>query len=1015
MLKLPNYHKTQNVLHIGCEEPRAYYVPFESEEASNNERREKSLFFKSLCGTWDFKWYPCVNEVEGVEVPVFPETGYDKLDVPMSWQVALGRGYDVPNYTNINYPYPVDPPHVPDMNPVGLYRRSFTLTREMTFNKDILINFEGVDSCFYLWINDKLVAYSQVSHMTSEINITDFVKPGKNDIKVLVFKWCDGSYLEDQDMWRMSGLFREVFLLFRSKVRVNDIYVRALPDKEFKNGEFSAELELNAEADVNLKLVCPCGKVLFNETIHGKEVKLNKVLENVNLWSDEDPFLYNLYINVGCEYIRIPVGFKKIEIIDRVIYINGQKVKAKGVNRHDSHPILGHATPYDHMLNDLMIMKRHNVNTIRTSHYPNDPRFTELCDKYGFYVVDEADIETHGMQTVGKWDEFTDSPDWKAAYVDRARRMFERDKNHVCVIMWSVGNESSTGSNHKAMADFFHSRMPGCLVHSEDKSRRNHDVLTKEYKGKTDEEIGEIFYDDFIDVDSRMYPSVETIKNDYLGRKVFNKPLFLCEYCHAMGNGPGGLKEYWETVYSNDVFFGGCIWEYTDHSVGIKQKDGSYHYTYGGDFGDKPNDGNFCVDGLVYPDRTPHTGFKEAKQVYCQAYIESDDLNAGSFKLHNLRRFKSLNDMDLIWSVEKDGKTVQNGMIKNLDTEPMCVTKLVIPYDMTNLTGNVYLNISFVNNVSYDWAEAGFETSAQQFELPVEKEVKLEEKFVYAVEVNENEKAFEVTAGETTYTICKTCGLVAQITDNGKDMLTEPMRPTIWRAPTDNDRNIKLKWLHEDYDKVEVKCYNVQIESVEEKKVTVCSEISLGAKLHRPVLRAAVYYTVDGNGKLTISTHVNQVSDFLPKFGYEIVMVENSEKYTYFGMGPYESYQDKCLASRMGLFKGDVKDNIEHYVFPQENNSHYGCKYASVDSIAGHGLRFDSDTDFVFRASHYSNAQLTSAAHDYELVPSENTYISVDYKTSGIGSHSCGPELPVKYRLNEKEFIFKFVIAPHRA
>lgn len=997
MLKLGNYHKTQKILHVGCEEPRAYFIPFADEESAGSEYREDSVFFKSLCGTWDFKWYEHVGQIAGEDYPVFPEQ-YDKLDVPMNWQVMLDRGYDVPNYTNINYPYPIDPPHVPDKNPCGLYRRDFTVTEEMIADKEVFINFEGVDSCFYLWVNDSFAAYSQVSHMTSEINITKLVKPGKNTLKVLVFKWCDGSYLEDQDMWRMSGIFREVFLLFRSKTRIIDIYVKSVLDASFTKGTLTAEVSLSARAVLAAKLVSPDGKVIAETKKNAKSPVIEIKLDSVSLWSDETPALYQLYLTCGGEVVRIPVGFKTIEIIDRVIYINGKKVKAKGVNRHDSHPVLGHATPYDHMINDLMIMKRHNVNTVRTSHYPNDPRFTGLCDKYGIYVVDETDIETHGCQGAGNWKLLSDDPEWQDAYVDRAKLMFERDKNHVSIIMWSLGNESGYGCNQNAMTAFLRSRDKSRLVH---------------YEGAHSGYTGGKENPEATDVESHMYPNPASLP-ELLEDGKRKMPYFLCEYSHAMGNGPGDLRAYWELVYKYDVFFGGCVWEFIDHSVAIKQPDGSYHYTYGGDFGDTPNDGNFCVDGLVYPDRKPHTGLLEVKQAYAYAYAELTDASAGALKVRNLRKFRSLDDTDLVWSVEQEGVTVQNGSVPALGTAPEGETSLVIPYDLSGLTGNVYLNIGFRTNTATAWAEAGYETSFQQFALPAEKAVKPEAACLYPVTAEETDGAVIVTAGETVYTICKLCGCLAQINDNGKDMLTEPVRPTIWRAPTDNDRNIKNKWIAEGYDKTEIKCYGVKTETNSDKSVTVISEISLGVRAKTPVLKATVSYTVNGSGKLEIKTSVNQRSDFLPRFGYEIVMPANSEKYSYFGLGPVESYSDKHLAARMGLFRGEVKDNMEHYVYPQENSSHTGTLYATVKSIAGHGLRFENDESFVFRASHYSTAQLTEAMHDYELSPSEKTYINIDYKQSGIGSNSCGPELPAQLRLSEKQFDFVFTVTPTR-
>ncbi len=1012
MLKLPNYHKSLEVLHMGCEEPRAYFVPFESEDKCASEFREDSAFFKTLCGTWDFKWYKNITEVEGTDCPELPEA-FDKLDVPMNWQVALGRGYDVPNYTNVNYPIPVDPPHVPDDNPVGLYRRYFTLTEDMLSGKEAFINFEGVDSCFYLWVNGELTAYSQVSHMTSEICVTDKLKAGKNEIKVLVFKWCDGSYLEDQDMWRMSGIFREVYLLFREKARVTDIYAKPILSDDFKSAELKAELTLSAEAEVNVKLIGPNGDVIAEKKASGKDTEVSFSVDTPELWNDETPTLYRAVINCGAEYINVPIGFRKIEIKNKVVFINGKKVKAKGVNRHDSHPVLGHATPMEHMIEDLMILKRHNVNMIRTSHYPNDPRFLYLCDKYGFYVVDEADVESHGVGIYHNHSYLTTHPDWTEAHLDRARRMLERDKNHVSVVMWSVGNESGAGLNHFKMMEYYRSRDPYRLVHAEDESRRASAIEDDIRDGK-EIEIQPDHFREPLDIDSRMYLSMEEITRDYIDSDHIKLPLFLCEYAHAMGNGPGDLRDYWELVYKHDNFFGGCVWEFTDHTVEIDLPNGKKGYTYGGDFGDYPNDGNFCVDGLVYPDRRPHTGLLEMKTVYAPVYISAQDITAGEFKIKSLRNFESLDDIDIAWSVEENGKTVQNGSITSVGTSAGEYTSLVIPYILDGLCGEAYLNVSFRTNTANEWAEAGHEVAFYQFKLPANEKKAVKAPLNYKLEVNETDNAFEISAGDTVYTVCKTCGLLAQICDNGKDMLVSPVKPTIWRAPTDNDRRIKRKWIEDGYDRLETKCYGTELAEKSEGSVSVKSSVSLGARSKWTLLRAEITYTVCSDGHLDISCEVKQTSDFLPKFGFEIVMPKGCEKYSYFGMGPMECYSDKNLAARMGLFKGNIDDNMEHYVKPQENGSHIGTTCATVKSIAGHGLVFERGAGFTFRASHYSTSELTNKAHDYQLEASDNTYVYIDYKQSGIGSNSCGPELKEELRLSEKEFSFDFSITPTR-
>ncbi len=1006
MFGIPEYHKSLETLHYGCEKPRAYFIPFQNEETALADNRDESVYFKNLCGDWDFKWSPSARELKGDTCPIMPDE-HDKMTVPMNWQMALDRGYDVPNYTNVNYPYPVDPPHVPDENPCAVYQRTFTVTEAQIGGKDVFINFEGVDSCFYLWINGKFCAYSQVSHMTSEINITELLKVGKNTVTLLIYKWCDGSYLEDQDMYRASGIFREVYLLFREKTRITDFFVRTALSDDFSSATLKVELTTVGDASVSAKLIDPDGIEVATA-----EGDIEFSLDYPELWSDEIPSLYKLILTCGNEVIAQDVGFRRIEIKNAVIYINGQKVKCKGVNRHDSHPILGHATPMPHMIEDLLILKRHNVNCIRTSHYPSDPRFYVLCNRYGFYVVDETDIETHGMCRVGNWSRMTDGEDWTEAYLDRAERMLERDKNQPSVFMWSVGNESGPGINHRKMIEYFKTRDGSRLTHAEDESRAAINAVWDMEKGKTPVHPPE-FYREYIEVESRMYPSVGEIQKYYLGENA-KMPLYLCEYCHAMGNGPGDVGLYWDLIWEHGEFFGGCIWEYTDHSVGIRQPDGSYHYTYGGDFGDKPNDGNFCVDGLVYPDRTPHTGFLEVKQAYLPIKTEVVDIMCGEVNVTSRRFFKPLYDVDMYWELTQNGKTVQNGMIPSVGSMPGETMTYYLPYDVTGLTGYVYLNISYRQAQATPWAEVGYELGHCQFTVFEDKGEKPAD-YAGEVSVCECGNAITVTVGETEYAIDKISGMLTQITDNGKAILDRPVVPTVWRAPTDNDRMIKEKWKEMGYDRTDVKCYGVSVTESTIDKAVVTAEISLGGYIRKPVLHATITYTVTSDGALCIENDVKVDKDmwFLPRYGLELVMTEGSEEYAYFGMGPMEAYRDKKLAATMGAYSGKVIDNIEHYVRPQENSAHADTKWAHVGYTAGAGLYFDCKGDgFTFTATKYSAKQLTEKAHDYELMPEAVTYVYLDYAQSGIGSNSCGPELEPQYRLSEKEFKWNVRIKP---
>ena len=1005
-----DYHKSLSHLHVGTEAPRAYFIPYNSKDGAALGIRDYSPYFKTLNGTWDFKFYKSVTEVPDPRITeiVFE----DKLDVPMNWQNALGRGYDGIQYTNVDYPFPMDPPHVPSENPAGLYSRSFTLSEKDIADKDVMLNFEGVDSCFYLFINGEFVGYSQVSHMTSEFNVTSFVRPGINDIKVLVLKWCDGSYLEDQDMFRASGIFREVFILMRDKVRVNDIFVKCELDDEFTLANFSAEIELNTKGSVKASILDADGAVLecVDAEIDGVGVIDFSSIENVNLWSDESPYLYSLLIESGSEVINIPIGARRVEIVGRVVLINGKKVKAKGVNRHDSHPMLGHATPMEHMLRDLMILKRNNVNMIRTSHYPNDPRFLELCDKYGFYVCDEADLECHGAMRRTPDHVITNNPEWRGAYVDRAARMLERDKNHPSVIMWSVGNESGVGVNHKAEVDYFRNRDGSRIIHAEDESRRAYHIKTGGVRPFSDETTPE-YYGSFYDIESRMYPHNSDI--EYYVSDECKKPFFMCEYSHAMGNGPGDLKKYWDIIYKHDHWFGGCVWEFLDHSVATGENPyDAPQYIYGGDSGEFPHLGSFCVDGLVYPDRKLHTGMHELRQVLKPFAAEYED---GELKITSLRHFTSLSDLTLYYTVERNGEVVRSACLGEMDIAPESSKAYKI--DVTE-KGYVTLNIYVKQGVANAWADIGYDVASCQFILSEEIEEKIDEPT--DIVLSEAQTAYIITVGECEYKLGRDSGLIESVISNGKQMITAPIRPTIWRAPTDNDRKIRKDWEYHYFDHETTNCRDLSVKC-EDGKVIAVADLIVSAPGVPPAVYAKVTYTFgDGEGVRIdcsakrgrgVSGEVYGELPSLPRFGFKFRMPEGSEDVRYFGYGPYESYEDKRLASRVSLFRTTATKNFEHYVRPQENSSHYGCKWADVTSVAGYGLYFSAKS-FSLSVSHYDPLYLTGFDHDYELIPEKDTTVLIDYRNAGIGSHSCGPMLDEQYRIIEKEFEFSFCFKP---
>ena len=1002
-LGIPDYHKTLDTLHEGCLAPHAYFIPYPDRASADRALRGASSYFKPLTGDWQFRYYESVDDVEDFLSPAFDRASMDTMTVPRSWQTVTDRGYDVPQYTNIRYPYPIDPPHVPSKNPAGLYLRDFTLSASYLDGKEVILTFEGVDSCFYVWVNGVFCAYSQVSHCTSEIDVTAHLRAGKNTIAVLVLKWCDGSYLEDQDMWRMSGIFREVYLLARDRARVTDFFVREAFTEDFSEATLSLSVTVSAPLSLTYSLVSPDGEEIGYGVakVDGEgEITLPPVKTPL-LWSDEAPQLYTLYLIAGSETIRVPVGFRKIEVRDGVVLLNGAPVKARGVNRHDSHPLLGHATPLDHIREDLYLMKRNNINFIRTSHYPNDPRFYELCDELGIMVCDETDLETHGCQLVGKWNLFTDDPAWEAAYLDRSARMLERDKNHPSVVMWSVGNESGCGRNHRAQADYFHRRDGSRLVHSEDEFAHANWALMRD----PDPAVAEAAKaDPYIDVDSRMYPTTDAMREIVATSR---RPLFLCEYSHAMGNGPGDLAEYWALIRSSDRYFGGCVWEYCDHAVAVGDNVFSApRYAYGGDFGEETHDGNFCVDGLVYPDRTPGTGMLELKEILKPLAITAG-ARPGEIRVESYRYFTDLSDLTLVWRVECDGAPVLSGALP-LDNQPR-ETKSYRLFSDFPMTGITTLNLSVRQNQPTPWAEMGYEVGTAQLLLADAAE-KLPLTGDSRVTLTETPDAYLVSEGETVYTFDRRLGLLTSLVDNGKEFLLAPMTPCVWRAPLDNDMQERGKWYAAHLDRLTPDCRGTEVLSADVHAAVLHAALILAFPGVRPAVTVDATYTVTAGAGLTVRCDV-KVSDallektYLPRFGLRLTLPEGCEKLRYFGYGPVESYADKRLAARLGDFRTTVTENFVPYIRPQENGAHADCRFACVADIAGQGLYMTADR-FSLSASHYSPEQLTTVTHLADLVPEHETTVILDCSQSGVGSGSCGPALTPEYRLNAPAFTF---------
>ena len=976
------YHENPEALHIGTLTPHRYFIPF-GKMQNPFESRYDSEFMELLNGDWNFTYYDSIIDMPDDFISL--KSG-KTIPVPANWQL---HGYDKPQYTNVCYPITYDPPYVPDDIPVGVYSRSYNYTPDCLRK---ILTFEGVDSCLYLYINGEFAGYSQVSHMTSEFDITDMLHEGENEITVAVLKWCDGTYLEDQDKFRLSGIFRDVYIMSRPEKRLEDYRIRTNFSDDMKSAvlEFIAYPYENFAYDDNICIEITLsdkdGKVIFKGRPN-KGSKLEIPVENPNLWSAETPYLYNLVIETDTEIIGEKIGFRRIAIENGVVKINGKAIKFRGVNRHDSYPDTGYYASVEQMKKDLVLMKKHNINGIRTSHYPNSPVFYQLCDEYGFYVIDEADLEMHGCVEVYndfKWSKGYDGiallasdERFKEAIIDRAKLMVARDGNRPCVVFWSLGNESGYGTNLRAAAEYIKTVDPTRLVHYESTH-------------KLDDTS-----DDVLDVVSKMYASVEDMQR-FLEDENETRPFIQCEYCHAMGNGPGDLEDYHNTFHSNERFCGGFVWEWCDHGFSLgKTEDGKEKYGYGGDFGERHNDGNFCMDGLVYPDRHPHTGLLELKQVYRPVRVEKGDAE-GKFVIQNLLNFVNAGDiLEGRYEITNEDGLYAKGKF-DFSVKPMETAEITVNAAVGQYLKTTYIRFIFTAKQNTLWCEKDYEICFDQLLL---RKVEKQSETVSGADVAYNDEPLfiKINAGKNEYIFSKRTASFVSIKANGTELLTKPMQFNFFRAPTDNDV-MKGDWYRAHLNDYIVKVYSTDVKTTE-KGVEIVVKQSFGWSIYQPFAVMDVTYTITGNGicvKCNLETS-NKVT-FLPRFGLRLFVPKNFDRVEYFGYGPYESYIDKHSASYMGNFNSLISDMHEDYTRPQENSSHYGCEYMTLTD-GNTKIRFEAGENFSFNASEYTQEELAGKRHNFELEKCEDNVICIDYRMAGVGSNSCGPELAEKYRV----------------
>lgn len=926
-------------------EPRSWYIP-------------QGATHIKLNGDWRFAFFENGDVVKEVKK-------WNNIKVPSCWQV---EGYESPNYTNINFPFPCDPPYVCDINPVGIYERDFEIK---DINQNIYVVFEGVSSICEVYINNKYVGFSQGSHLMAEFDITNYVVNGTNTIRVYVRKWCCGSYLEDQDQFRHNGIFRNVYILGRNKGHIFDLDIRT----QENNIICSADAKFNAEIYYGEQFICS------GVSKHGKAIfKINQP----KLWNAETPNLYTVNFYAAGEKITRKIGFRTIEISsDYELLINGAPVKLKGVNHHDTNPEKGWTMDENDLLKDLKLMKELNINTVRTSHYPPAPKFLDYCDELGLYVILETDIEEHGFVRrysnvkYGFDVESTDWPcsnsKWKKEFIDRMERAYERDKIHTSIIMWSLGNESGFGKNHVAMIEWLKKRDKIRLVHSEDASRKG-------VSGK------------HTDVFSGMYFKINHLL-DLANDINIKQPVFLCEYAHAMGNGPGDIWDYWEAIYSKKKLIGGCIWEWADHVFlenGVQK--------YGGDFDNEPtNDGNFCCDGMVFSDRSFKAGTYEIKNTYAPFRIK---VSNKKLYVKNCFDFNSFSDYSFETEITLDGKTFEKKTI-HLDTKAGKKSIVPISAELPNTCHlGCYMTVKMLD-------KAGFEIGMFQEKLPVQvSDFEIDSKPLDIVE-----SEFEITAksDDFYYVLSKQTASFLSIIKERTEQLLEPTKLSCFRATTDNERGIKVLWDRtniwqgENLDRLFTKIYSYDIQENVIIFTGSCSGVS-----RKPFFNFTLEYEffVNGEVKISLNGKVRKDTVWLPRLGFEFKIPYENDSFLYYGNGPLESYCDMTHHGVIDFHKSNADGEYVKYVRPQEHGNHTDCKILEIDN----SLKFYSNR-MEISVLHHSIEDIHMACHTDELKKSDGTHVRIDYKDSGIGSNSCGPELAEKYRLNEKTINFSFILS----
>ena len=998
-----NDWENPQVLGINREPPHCSLMIYPDRESALKGVKESSPYYLSLNGLWKFHWVEKPSDrPRDFYKPEYDVSGWDEIIVPSNWQMC---GYDIPIYLNESYPFPFNPPYIPhDYNPVGCYRREFEIPSSWE-ERRVFIHFDGVESAFYIWVNGEKIGYSQGSRTPAEFDITKAVKPGKNVVAVEVYRWSDGSYLECQDFWRLSGIYRGVYLFSTEDLHIRDFYIRPDLINNYKDGKLDIKVKvknygsLPLRGKIEVKLVDSEEKIIFEDlmsevSVEGRNeaiIEFCRLVKNPKKWSAETPYLYTLLFILKTpegriiEVIPSKVGFRKIEIKNSRLLVNGVPVLLKGVNRHEHDPDTAHAISIESMIKDIKLMKQLNINTVRTSHYPNDPVWYELCDQYGIYVIDEANIEGRGK--------LSNQPEWRNAFVDRVVRMVERDKNHPCVIIWSLGNETEGGPN---------------FIEAKKELLQIDDTRPIHYE----------WMNSIADIDSTMYPSVDDLR--HFGESKSKKPFIMCEYAHAMGNAVGNLREYWEVIEKYPRLIGGCIWDWVDQGLRKKTPDGKEYFAYGGDFGDHPNDGNFCLNGLLFPDHTLSPKVWEVKKVYQYVAFEPVDLLNGKVRIRNKYYFTNLKEFIISWELSEDGKIIQKGELPPLDIPPGESREVSIEIKKPQLNPGAEYWLTLSAKLAEDtlWAKKGFEVAWEQMKMPYnvpEKPLMEVNEFPpLKVEESWGKERVVVEGKDFSVTFEKNTGTVSRLLYSGETVLDgNGPEINLFRAPVDNDKWIKDEWYALGLEKLRCKVEEFRVRELKPRVVQVYSKIK--AEGDGFTFCCIYSWTVLGNGMIVLDTKVNSFSQeiVLPKIGVRMILPKKFENFRWYGRGPHENYVDRKTGARIGVYQKKVEDLFVPYVYPQDMGTRCDVRWCALFNNLQKGIFIICDPPMAVSALPYTAEELDKAKHTCELPQSNKVVLCIDYAHTGLGNASCGPPPLEKYILKAQPAHFRVVFCPY--